>query len=246
MPQNLPHFFRNRLREAPMRLALIALFAALAFVSPAHANTIGRASVIDGDTIEIHGQRIRFHGIDAPEGRQACSVDGKAWRCGQQSALALSDLIGTKTVRCETKDKDRYQRLVSVCYLGTQSVNAWMVRNGWAVDYRQYSKGAYRAEEAQAKQERLGVWRGEFQMPWDWRRDSRSTSASGQKQTRNTPKKFTANCRIKGNISSRGERIYHVPGGKFYSRTRIDTSKGERWFCTEAEAQAAGWRRSKR
>jgi endonuclease YncB( thermonuclease family) len=214
----------------------------LAVALPAHADTIGRASVIDGDTIDIHSQRIRLFGIDAPEGRQTCSVDGKAWRCGQQSALALSDLIGTKTVRCETKDQDRYQRLVAICHLGNQSINAWMVRNGWAVDYRQYSKGAYRAEEAQAKRERLGVWRGEFQMPWDYRR----ANASGKKQARNSPKKSTAGCRIKGNISSRGERTYHVPGGQFYDRTRIDASKGERWFCTEAEARAAGWGRSKR
>lgn len=228
-----------------MYLNLIALFAFLIFVSPVHADTTGRAGVIDGDTIEIHGQRIRFHGIDAPEGRQSCSVDGKPWRCGQQSALALSDLIGAKTVRCETKDRDRYQRLVAVCHLGSQNINAWMVRNGWAVDYRQYSKGAYMAEEAQAKKERLGVWRGEFQMPWDWRRGKRMGS-SGTRDSTNSPNSPATKCRIKGNISSRGERIYHVPGGQYYSRTRISPSKGERWFCTEAKAKAAGWRRSRR
>jgi len=224
---------------------LIIFLGAFSSVWPAHADTVGRASVIDGDTIEVRGQRIRFHGIDAPEGRQSCSIEGKPWRCGQQSAQALSNLIGTKTIRCETRDRDRYRRLVAVCHLGGQNINAWMVRNGWAVDYRQYSKGAYRAEEAQAKQERLGIWRGEFQMPWDWRREMR-TGASGKKKSTSPPNRPANNCRIKGNISSRGDRIYHVPGGQYYSRTRINTSKGERWFCTEAEARAAGWRRSKR
>jgi len=55
-----------------------------------------------------------------------------------------------------------------------------------------------------------------------------------------------AACIIKGNISDRGERIYHMPGGEFYDRTRISLAKGERWFCSEADARAAGWRRSKR
>jgi hypothetical protein len=126
------------------------------------------------------------------------------------------DFIGTKTVRCVTKDRDRYQRLVAICNLGDQSINAWMVRQGWAVDYRQYSKGEYRAEEAQAKQNRLGVWRGEFVMPWDWRQGKRIASPPSQISPRPTEDSQTTDCRIKGNISSKGARIYHVPGGQFY------------------------------
>lgn len=239
---------RDNIGKNYMRWQTLCVVAALALFSnvAVRADTIGRASVIDGDTIEIHGQRIRLYGVDAPEGRQTCTINGKPWRCGQQSALALSDLIGTKTVRCETKDRDQYQRLVAVCYLGKQNINGWMVRHGWAVDYRQYSKGAYRTEEAQAQQERLGVWQGEFVMPWEWRRGKRLASPPSESAPSPSQSRQAVDCRIKGNISSKGARIYHVPGGHFYDRTQIDPSKGERFFCTEAEAQAAGWRRSKR
>jgi endonuclease YncB( thermonuclease family) len=91
---------------------------------------VGVASVIDGDTIEIHGQRIRLHGIDAPEASQLCDLDGKPWRCGQASASALADNIGRRTVMCEPRDRDRYGRLVAACSVGGASISAWMVREG--------------------------------------------------------------------------------------------------------------------
>jgi endonuclease YncB( thermonuclease family) len=87
----------------------------------------GQASVIDGDTIEIHGQRIRFFGIDAPESHQTCEADQQAYRCGQQAALALADEIGQQTVSCERHDVDRYGRIVAVCHAGGEDLNAWMV-----------------------------------------------------------------------------------------------------------------------
>jgi hypothetical protein len=114
-----------------------------------------------------------------------------------------------------------------------------MVSQGWALDYKQYSKGRYSSAEREAKASARGIWIGEFENPWDWRNKK-------VRQPRRESKKQVNDCRIKGNISSRGERIYHVPGGQFYDRTRIDVVKGERWFCSEAEAQSAGWRRSKR
>ncbi len=203
---------------------------------PAQADINGRPRIIDGDTIEILNQRIRLFGIDAPEGRQRCIASGKPWRCGQQSTFALAEYIGKAWVRCIQKDRDRYQRIVAVCYLGKKNINAWMVRQGWAVDYRRYPKGAYRAEQLQAERGKLGIWRGDFIAPWDWRRGKRLTAAKDKGQ---------GPCLIKGNISRSG-RIYHVPGGQYYQRTRITTSKGERWFCSEAEARAAGWRRSRR
>ena len=158
-----------------MRLAaLIPLAVALAIpANLAQAEITGRPRVIDGDTIEIQHQRIRLFGIDAPEGRQRCTANGKPWRCGQQSTFALAEFIGKAWVRCHEKDRDRYQRIVAVCYLGNKNINAWMVRNGWAVDYRRYSKGTYRAEQLHAEQNRLGIWRGEFELPWKWRRQYR-------------------------------------------------------------------------
>lgn len=218
------------------------VFLLLLLPTLAQAETItGRASVIDGDTLEIHGKRIRLHGIDAPESRQLCRTrDGKAWRCGQKAALALSDKIGRRPVSCRGKDIDRYKRIVAVCRAGSDNLNAWMVREGWAVAYRRYSRD-YVRQEGEAQQAQRGIWSGLFVVPSDWRRGKRLAGESTKRQ-----KPVAKNCNIKGNISKRGTRIYHVPGGVFYDRTRIDTSEGERWFCSEKEARAAGWRRSKR
>lgn len=199
---------------------------------------VGRASVIDGDTLEIHGTRIRLHGIDAPESGQFCFVAGKKTRCGQQAALALADRIGTSIVSCDPRDRDRYNRVVAVCYAGDEDLNAWMVASGWAVAYRYYSTD-YAQQEENASASKLGIWQGEFIPPRDWRKGKRLAGNEVQQQPKD--------CAIKGNISiNSGERIYHVPGGYYYDRTKITTSKGERWFCSEAEARAAGWRRSKR
>ena len=111
-----------------------------------------------------------------------------------------------------------------------------MVKQGWALAYRKYSAD-YVPHERTAKAARRGVWRGEVIAPWRWRRGERLEAAA---------RTDSGECRIKGDVNRKGTRIYHVPGGASYARTRIDTAKGERWFCTEAQARAAGWRRAKR
>lgn len=132
----------------------------------------GNASVIDGDTIEIHGTRIRLFGIDAPESGQSCSAQGKNFRCGQRAALALADEIGNQVVNCQVKDRDRYGRVVAVCLAGGEDINAWMVANGWALAYRNYSHD-YVSQEERAAGSKIGMWQGEFVPPWDWRRSRR-------------------------------------------------------------------------
>ena len=134
------------------------------------SDSVALASVIDADTIEIHGQRIRLHGIDAPEGRQTCELDGQPYRCGQQAALALADYIGQRTVVCEQRDVDRYQRVVAVCHVGGEDMGAWLVSEGWALAYRRYSTD-YVDEEDGARTSRRGLWRGEFIPPWEWRQN---------------------------------------------------------------------------
>lgn len=197
----------------------------------------GSASVIDGDTLEIHGQRIRLHGIDAPESGQTCrDGGGRDYRCGLRAARALSDKIGQQAVSCEARDVDRYRRIVAVCRAAGEDVNAWLVTEGWAVAYRHYSRDYIGAEEA-AKGAQRGMWAGTFTAPEEWRHGKHDAAADTGRPI---------SCVIKGNISRSGERIYHVPGGEYYDVTRIDPSRGERMFCTEAEARAAGWRRSKR
>ena len=168
----------------PKRLvnpALAAITLVLAGALPAcSGETVdpdlqGVASVIDGDTIEIHGTRIRLNGIDAPESGQLCQdARGTAWRCGQQAALALSDRIGRRqVVSCQQTDTDRYGRMVADCFAGRENLNRWMVREGWAVAYRQYST-AYVAAEEHARTGQRGIWEGRFDMPWDWRAARRS------------------------------------------------------------------------
>ena len=149
----------------------VGLLLILSLVSGAIArdSIIGAASVVDGDTIEIHGQRIRLFGIDAPEGSQLCvRPNGERWRCGQQASLALADRIGRATVRCEHRDVDRYGRVVAICFKGAENLNGWMVANGWAVAFRRYSLD-YVADEDAARGNRTNIWSGEFDMPWDWR-----------------------------------------------------------------------------
>lgn len=152
-----------------LRVFLISLLLTTA----AQGDIAGTASVIDGDTIEIHGQRIRLHGIDAPESRQLCLLpDGRQWRCGSAGANELAAMIARRPVRCATRDIDRYGRIVAVCQVGRQNISAWMVAQGWAVSYRQYSTD-YLNEEAAARQARRGIWASRFDMPWDWRRRNR-------------------------------------------------------------------------
>ena len=199
----------------------------------------GRVRVVDGDSLELGQARVRLHGIDAPEGRQSCTSDGRRWPCGEQATRALAQRIGSRSVACEERDRDQYGRIVAVCREGGQDINAWMVSQGWALAYRRYSRD-YVAEESTARAAKRGLWRGDFVAPWDWRRGQRLGSQSGASR-----KSSGSGCRIKGNIGRDGSRIYHVPGGQFYERTRIHAAKGERLFCTEAEARAAGWRRAK-
>ena len=198
------------------------------------ADITGKPRIIDGDTIEIARQRIRLHGIDAPETDQSCRRDSDIWRCGRQASLMLAAKIREQSVRCEEQDRDRYNRIVAKCFIGKLDLSEWLAYEGWAVAYVYYSYEYTRAE-ASAKSNRRGIWASDFEYPWDWRRSKR------QKASKNAVGK----CRIKGNISRKGVRIYHVPGGQYYERTRIDPKKEERWFCTESEAKSAGWRRSK-
>jgi endonuclease YncB( thermonuclease family) len=134
---------------------------------------IGRASVIDGDTLDLHGRRIRLWGIDAPESRQVCQRKGSGWRCGQAAALALADRIGQRTVRCEPLDVDRWKRIVARCRQGQDDLGRWLVRSGLALAYRSYSRD-YVADENEARAERLGLWAGSFALPWEWRRNRRA------------------------------------------------------------------------
>lgn len=151
--------------------ALIPALVLLAACTPAPPTIMGRASVIDGDTLEIHGQRIRLWGVDAPEGRQSCdAADGSVYGCGRLAANRLDQHLQYKAVACFEEDTDRYGRMVARCEVDGADVGAWLVRQGYAVRYARYAGRAYVGEEADAQRDRIGVWSGAFTNPEDWRR----------------------------------------------------------------------------
>ena len=138
----------------------------------------GYAKIIDGDTIKINSKKIRLHGIDAPEKKQVCKKPyitivffsfSKNYLCGQVSTDKLTKKINNQIIKCKIKNVDRYNRLIGECYKNNENLNSWLVSNGYAVAYRKYSK-KYISDEMNAKNKKLGIWQGKFEMPWDFRR----------------------------------------------------------------------------
>jgi endonuclease YncB( thermonuclease family) len=227
-------------------------------------------SVTDGDTIKVQLSSgpitVRFDSIDAPEKSQP-------W--GREAYAALYQRLSQQVVALDVTTQDRYERLVATVYLEDENINGWLVQQGHAWAYRQYLNDKdYCIWEASARTSNLGLWSlpaTSRYAPWEWRkvqrgdaggftdyssetadrcigsmrRSGRGSGAIAPLERTSTPMPPSGSCMIKGNISQNG-RIYHVPGSPSYNSTKIDESSGERWFCTEAEAQAAGWRAPKR
>ena len=162
--------------------ALLVIFTVFLFGShiflPALAQTdlYGVPRIVDGDTLVVNGQRIRLHGIDAPELTQKCQLGKNLWDCGADASQALKSFIKNQPVRCLAQDIDRYGRIIAKCYSnesGGEDIGERMVREGWALSYRRYSRD-YINKEQTAEREKLGIWQGQFIKPWDWRRGKRS------------------------------------------------------------------------
>jgi endonuclease YncB( thermonuclease family) len=191
----------------------------------------GPARVIDGDTIDIAGERVRLEGIDAPETAQTCpGGDAGTWACGKGAAKALRKLVAGQEVGCRRRGTDKYGRVLAVCFVAGRDINAQMVRDGYAWAFVRYSR-SYVPEEAEARAVRAGVWQGEAEPAWIFR--ARRWAGAEEEAPRG--------CAIKGNVSANGH-IYHMPWSPWYGRVRVDERRGERWFCSESEALAAGWR----
>ena len=149
-------------------LALVAILPTIAL-----ADITGPARAIDSDTLEIGGERIRLHGIDAPERSQTCLLRGRRYPCGIDATESLRELVSGKQVSCDAIYRDRYGRTVAVCVIpGGIDLGRAMVRQGWALVDRLYSL-SYIDEEDEARKKRLGIWRGQFRPPWEWRRGKR-------------------------------------------------------------------------
>jgi endonuclease YncB( thermonuclease family) len=163
--------------------AVVALYAGSnqlgdAVINPVAASSgaetiVGRASVIDGDTLAIRGRRIRLHGIDAPESGQICQDEmARPYRCGQRAALMLDRKIGRQNVYCHARGSDRYGRMIAVCEVNGVDLNGWLVAHGWAVAYTRYSS-TYVPQQVVARLNRRGIWSGSFELPEKWRRRRR-------------------------------------------------------------------------
>ena len=139
----------------------------------------GKVRVVDGDTIKIKNNRIRLSGIDAPESNQSCNKTflsflffsfNKKYPCGKISTIQLKKLLKNKTILCKVENIDRYKRKLATCYKNKLNINSWLVRNGHALAYTKYSK-KYALQEKEAERDKLGIWQGTFEKPWDWRKD---------------------------------------------------------------------------
>lgn len=195
----------------------------------------GQAQVLDGDTIQIGTTRIRLYGIDAFEPEQMCkSSDGETYGCGGRATRALADRVSGHIVSCVAKGNDAFARQLAVCRVTSTDLSSWMARQGHALAYTKYAPD-YVIDERTAKQEHAGAWAGSFELPWEFRVSRPSGAAEAQR----VPIAPSAKCNIKGNVNKEGERIYHLPADPLYYRV-----KPENWFCSNQEAESAGFRRA--
>jgi len=239
-----------------MRKPLILLAAALALPAsaPAAANVLaGPAEVVDGDTIDMTGTRIRLLGIDAPESAQQCRRDGAAWDCGKDAASALGEILASGPLECTALGTDRDGRTLATCRNALFDLGHELVRRGLAVPFGEDAPPEYAEARDLARQLGFGMWAGEFEEPAAWRaahpqaapRSARVAvvaldRAAPQRPARERRYTNAFGCAIKGNHSRYGDYIYHLPGQRYY-----DVTRPEALFCTEREAVAAGFRRSK-
>jgi endonuclease YncB( thermonuclease family) len=145
--------------------------ALIALALPTHAQPLtGQASAIDGDSLEIHGQRNRLSGIDAPESDQLCRGDDRLqYRCGAKAANELDEHIAGRPVSCEGVGRDQYGRTVAVCSIDGEDVAGWLVGNGFAFDWPRYSSGKYAGAQKEAERAGRGIWSGSYVVPWVYR-----------------------------------------------------------------------------
>ena len=242
------------MRVKPLQVAVpilraLALLAVLgttpadpgAWGAEADESPAGHAvGVIDGDTVEIDGHAVQLYGIDAPELGQYCERAGDLWACGSEAALFLKNTVQFEgpPVECspwgEAPADDRSSEImIGVCQVGPKVVGLTMVQNGYAAALPD-SFPDYKEAEEQARQAKLGIWRGDFVPPWQWREGKGAEARSSD---------WVRSCNVKGTLGPAGERVYYVPTDQGYDEVAIDPARGERSFCSDEEARAAGWSR---
>jgi endonuclease YncB( thermonuclease family) len=237
------------------RSRIVTIVASLLLGSGAFGAEVisGEPRIVDGDTVQIGATKIRFAGIDSPETDQVClDAKGERWACGIAARDELIKYSGGRPWECDLIGTDRYGRALGKCFIEGEDVSAWMVRSGWALSFVRYSHD-YDRDEVVAREAKAGIWAGAFIAPWDWRHRNEQTVVLGAFSVPVNAQKVllgavsaaeapSPNCTIKASVD-RGECIYHLPGDRWYGKMRMDS--GKRWFCTIAEAEAAGCRAPK-
>ena len=238
--------------------ALVAILILIA-VSPSWALDV---TVTDGDTLILNGTSYRLDGIDAPQTDQTCIDENSAvWRCGIEARDQLKKYIGDRNIRCDDTGQDTVYRgrRIGICWIEgeTANLNQWLVREGWALNLEPSAKGRFKADQDNARDNRKGLWKGCFVTPQVLRRWSRSTAKllgascpeRNDWEARGTlfpdNPAMPPGCSIKGKLAARahisGYRgIYHMEGCRSYGRTKAP----DRWFCSEDEARAEGFRKA--
>ena len=133
--------------------------------------------VVDGDTIVLNGEKIRFTGIDTPELKQTCLKDDQELDCGMTAKMLLVKKIGNNTPECISEGKDVYKRTLAECFVNGESLSSFLVRSGYAFAYRKYSKKFVKDEE-HAKKIKIGMWAMKFEFPWDFRKNKSKRTIS--------------------------------------------------------------------
>jgi len=191
----------------------------------------GRGYALSGDTLRVSDTLVRLSAVEAPDREQRCARSGnRRWKCGEAAQEALARVLRGGTVKCQLRGNDEAGRSLATCYLKDKDIAAALVREGSVFSAGGLLSG-YGSEEREAKAEKAGIWQGETERPANYRAklwDAAKRSAPDE-------------CPIKGQVSS-GEKRYLLPWSPNYDRVQIRTARGERWFCSEQEALAAGWK----
>ncbi len=191
----------------------------------------GRARALAGDLVRIAGTTVRLSGIEAPERRQACGAGSRRYPCGAAARAALGRLVDGRRVSCTLSGADAAGRPLATCMRGTLDINAELVRQGHAFAESGLF-ASYSDLEREARAAKAGIWAGgEAERPAEFR----------AKVWEEAKRRAPDGCPIKGRITG-GARVYVLPWSPDYERGRIEKARGERWFCSEQEAVAAGWK----
>ena len=153
-----------------MKKSLAIIILGLLWYNVVLANDL---RVVDGDTIVLNGEKIRFSGIDTPELKQTCMNGDEKVFCGKSAKMLLIKKIGNQIPECISEGKDVYKRTLAECFINGESLSVFLVRSGYAFDFVRYSKKKYSEDQEYAKTNKLGLWSMKFEYPWDWRKKNK-------------------------------------------------------------------------